>query len=165
MGVTASGKSAVGEALAAALGVPYKDADDLHPEGNRAKMTRGEPLDDADRAPWLARVAEWMAAHRRGVVACSALKRAYRDRLRDGDPDARFVLLNPPEAVLRGRLKDRKGHFMPASLLGSQLATLEPPGHDERALVIVADEPMERTVARARDWLESASVTRSSPRA
>ena len=153
MGVTASGKSALGEALAAALGAPYQDADDLHPEVNRAKMARGEPLNDVDRAPWLAAVAEWMAGHSNGVVACSALKRAYRDRLRVGDPDARFVLLNPPEPVLRARLKERKGHFMPASLLASQLATLEPPAHDERALVIAADELIEATVARVREWL------------
>ena len=153
MGVTASGKSALGEALAAAAHVTFQDGDDLHPPANRAKMARGEPLDDADRTPWLAAVAGWMASHPHDVVACSALKRSYRDRLRQGDPLARFVLLDPPEPVLRGRLARRKGHFMPAALLASQLATLEPPDSDEDALVIAADEPVAVTVARVLDWL------------
>lgn len=148
MGVSGSGKSSVGVALAARLGVPFLEGDALHPAANVAKMAAGVPLDDADRAPWLAAIAAWIAAHAGGVVACSALKRAYRDRLRVTAPGLRLVALLPPAAVLAERLGHRRGHFMPGSLLASQLATLEAPGADEEALVVVADEPVEATVAR-----------------
>lgn len=142
MGVSGSGKSAIGAALAATLGVPFGEGDDLHPAANRAKMAAGVPLDDADRAPWLDRVAVWMAANPAGVVSCSALKRRYRDRLRAGDPTARFVLLDVPRAVLDDRLRHRRGHFMPASLLDSQLATLERPDPDEAAVTIPDHTPI-----------------------
>lgn len=130
MGVSGSGKSALGRALAARLGLPYADGDDLHSQENIRKMRRGEPLDDADRAPWLDAVGSWLAG-RDGVVSCSALKRAYRDRLRAHAPDAYFVQLNVDRETLRARLERRAGHFMPASLLDSQLATLEPLAVDE----------------------------------
>jgi gluconokinase len=126
MGVSGAGKTTIGRALAAALGWPFVDADQLHPAANVAKMSRGEPLDDADRAPWLEAVAARMQKLDDGVVACSALRAAYRQALRVRD-DVRFVELEVPRAVLEERLAGRRGHFMPPSLLGSQLATLEEP--------------------------------------
>lgn len=154
MGVSGSGKTSMGMALAAALRAPFLEGDDLHPTANRAKMAAGVPLDDADRAPWLSAIAAWMGARTDGVVACSALRRVYRDRLRQAAPAARFVLLAPPEPVLAARLGRRQGHFMPTSLLASQLATLEPPDPDEHTLVVTADEPTQVTVARIAQWLE-----------
>ena len=148
MGVSGAGKSVVGERLAAALGAPFCEGDTLHPPENVAKMHAGVPLTDADRAPWLDRVAAWLAEHPAGVVSCSALKRVYRDRLRLAAPDARFVLLDVPEAVLAERLAHRPAHFMPAALLDSQLATLERPGADERAMIVAAEGGVEATVAR-----------------
>ena len=148
MGVSGAGKSVVGEHLAAALGVAFGEGDRLHSPENIARMRAGVALTDADRAPWLDRVAAWMRAHPDGVVSCSALKRAYRDRLRDAAPDAHFVLLDVPEAVLAERLAKRPAHFMPAALLASQLATLEPPGAEERATIVRADGGVDATVAR-----------------
>ena len=148
MGVSGAGKSVVGAALARALDAPFCEGDTLHPPGNVAKMREGTPLTDADRAPWLDRVAAWMVAHPDGVVTCSALKRRYRDRLRLAAPTACFVLLDAPKAVLAERLAHRLGHFMPATLLASQLATLEPPGADEQAVTVAAEGGAEATVAR-----------------
>ena len=148
MGVSGAGKSVVGEALAAAMDVPFSEGDMLHSPANIAKMRAGVPLTDADRAPWLDAVAGWMAAHPDGVVSCSALKRTYRDRLRVAAPDVRFVLLEVPEAVLAERLRHRPAHFMPAALLASQLATLERPGADERAVTVAAEGGVGATVAR-----------------
>lgn len=138
MGVSGSGKSTVGVALARRLGVAFADADDLHPRANIAKMTAGVPLDDADRWPWLDLVGGWLAEHDRegGVVSCSALRRSYRDRLRRHAPRSRFVHLDGPREVIARRQADRAGHFMPASLLDSQLATLEPLGPDEDGVVL-----------------------------
>jgi gluconokinase len=131
MGVTASGKTTVGTALAAALGWPYFDADDFHPPSNVAKMAGGVPLTDADRAPWLAalraRIQEIQADGGHAVFGCSALKASYRETLAAGDPDVRFVHLHGSEALLAERLRHRVGHFMNPELLDSQLATLEPP--------------------------------------
>jgi gluconokinase len=153
MGVSGSGKSSVGHALAGRLGIPFLEGDSLHPPGNVAKMAAGMPLDDADRAPWLAGIAAWMKATADGVVTCSALKRAYRDRLREASPCLRLIALLPPERVLAARLGHRKGHFMPGSLLGSQLATLEMPGRDEDALLVPGDEPIGATIERAVTWV------------
>jgi gluconokinase len=140
MGVSGSGKSTIAALLADRLALEYVDADWLHPKANVEKMQRGIPLDDEDRWPWLraiaARMAELRANGRGCVVACSALKRAYRDVLRDGCEDVRFVHLHGPAEAIAPRLSGRDGHFMPASLLASQLATLEPPRADERALVV-----------------------------
>ncbi len=132
MGVSGSGKSTVGAALAQRLRVPFIDADTLHPAANIAKMAAGEPLDDDDRYPWLERVGEWLAAQRDGaVVSCSALKRKYRDQLRAHCPGVEFVHLSGSAELIGGRLATRTDHFMPAALLRSQLDTLEPLGPDE----------------------------------
>ena len=146
MGVSGAGKTTIGQALAAALGWPFVEADDLHPPANVAKMARGEPLDDADRAPWLEAVAARMRALDDGVVACSALRERYRDVLRVR-PDVRFVLLDVPPALLQQRLAARRGHFMPPSLLPSQLATLERPAD---AIVIDGALPIVAQVAAIR---------------
>lgn len=151
MGVSGAGKTTIASALAQRLGWGFLDADDLHPPSNHAKMARGEPLNDEDRRPWLAAVSAWMrAAQDRGepaVVACSALKRAYRDRLREGLNDLQIVFIHAEPALLKARLMRRGGHFMPPSLLTSQLAALEAPAADERALQIDAIETPEAIVA------------------
>lgn len=140
MGVSGCGKSTVGAALAAHLGWPFLDADDFHPPANRAKMAAGQPLTDADRAPWLATLRDELSAHlarNSGVVlACSALRRAYRDVLRAAAPDGqvRFLHLTVDRSALAHRLQNRPGHFFNPALLDSQLATLESPSPDEPAL-------------------------------
>jgi gluconokinase len=137
MGVSGSGKSTVGSALAQRLRVPFLDADTLHPPANIAKMTAGEPLNDDDRHSWLEKVGEWLAAHRDGgVAACSALKRKYRDQLRVHCPRVEFLHLSGSPELIGRRLATRSGHFMPAALLQSQFDALEPLGADERGVVI-----------------------------
>ncbi len=142
MGVSGAGKSTVAAALASQLGWDLADGDDFHPPSNLAKMTGGVPLTDSDRWPWLANIAEWIDAEikagRRGVVACSALKRSYRDRL--CRPEVLFVYLDVPRLELERRLTQRTGHFMPPSLLDSQLTALEPPANDEPALTVAASD-------------------------
>ncbi|GAA0466336.1 gluconokinase [Streptomyces sp. NPDC046215] len=138
MGVSGTGKTTVGPLVAHALGVPYAEGDDFHPPANIAKMASGTPLDDADRAPWLDAVGTW--AHSRaglgGVVSCSALKRAYRDRLRAAAPGIVFLHLTGDRELIAGRMAARKGHFMTARLLDSQFATLEPLGADEAGVAV-----------------------------
>jgi carbohydrate kinase (thermoresistant glucokinase family) len=150
MGVSGSGKSSVGSELAALQGWAFVDADDLHPEANVAKMTAGIPLVDDDRWPWLDAVAATLAASPSGiVVACSALRRAYRDRIRAVAPATFFVELTGTRELLWERMTARPGHFMPASLLDSQLATLESLGADESgALMSIEGTPAE-VLARA----------------
>jgi gluconokinase len=142
MGPSASGKSTVGTRLARQLGLPFLKGDDLHPASNRAKMASGNPLDDDDRRPWLAAVTEWIRSAaedgRGGVVACSALKRAYRDQFRRTGADVRFVFLMLDREVAAERIARRKGHFMPPELLVSQYATLEPLRADEPGVTIDA---------------------------
>jgi gluconokinase len=142
MGVSGVGKSTLAEGLAAALGLPFKEGDTLHPPANVAKMAAGRALSDEDRAPWLARIKDWIDTQlgrgQSGVVTCSALKRAYRDAIRAGRPNVIFVHIAGDESLIRERLTGRKGHFMPASLLASQFATLEPPAADERAITVSA---------------------------
>lgn len=139
MGVSGAGKTTVGRLLAEQLAVPFQDADDLHPAVNRAKMTAGLPLHDEDRWPWLETVGRTLAAHPAGLVlACSALRRRYRDILRRFDPAVTFVHLAAEAGLIERRLRERTGHFMPASLLASQTATLEPLEADERGLVMDA---------------------------
>lgn len=144
-GVSGSGKSTIGAVMAAQLGWAFEDGDALHPPGNIAKMVAGVPLTDADRWPWLAALGSWMdqqiAAGRPAVVACSALKRSYRDRLTHGRPDVRVVILEVDEAALMARLAARHGHFFPPRLLASQLAELELPGPDEPTLLVPEGGP------------------------
>jgi len=138
MGVSGCGKSTIGAALARRLGWPFVDADDLHPQTNVDRMAKGLPLTDADRAPWLTAIREEMTeAGRDTVVACSALRHSYREVLRDGPGETRFVFLDVATDILSTRLRRRHGHFMPADLLDSQLETLEPPREDENSLRIV----------------------------
>ena len=154
MGVSGSGKTTVGEALGARFRVPLLEGDQFHPEANIAKMSSGTPLTDEDRWPWLDAIAAAMRDAPDGVVVtCSSLRRAYRDRLREGPcRPVLFVYLNGSRETLAGRLAARKGHFMPASLLDSQLATLEPPTPDEPGIVPVSLEPpVEVVVATAID--------------
>lgn len=152
MGVAGAGKTVIGSLLAAALRVPFVEGDDLHPPANVAKMAQGIPLTDADRLPWLNTIAAQIAAAaRRGsgiVVSCSALKRAYRDILRGADPHLQFVHLMGDRELIAQRLGNRAGHFMPASLLDSQLVTLEIPAPDEHAWTFDLAEPPERIVAQ-----------------
>lgn len=137
MGVSGCGKSTVGALLAGLLGVPFVDADALHPPANVERMAAGIPLTDADREPWLHAVGQALAAPPAGaVVACSALRRRYRDLIRDAAPDAVMVHLHGDRARLSARLAARLDHFMPATLLDSQLATLEPLAPDERGSVL-----------------------------
>ncbi|MEP6482439.1 MAG: gluconokinase [Rhodoglobus sp.] len=141
MGVSGSGKSTVGVLIAQRLGVPFVDADDLHPAANVAKMAAGIPLTDDDRWPWLASVG--MALHAASatglVMACSALKREYRQAILAEAPGVRFVYLEGSPALLAERMGHREGHFMPASLLASQLATLEPLAADEPGVTVSID--------------------------
>src|SRR6187402_119125 len=147
MGVSGSGKSTVGAALAQRLRVPFADADDFHPEANIAKMTAGHALDDDDRRPWLDSIGEWLAAHAEGgVMSCSALKRTYRDQLREHCPDVDFLHLAGTPEVIGRRQASRPGHFMPASLLASQFETLEPLSADERGLSIDVDQDIDSIV-------------------
>ncbi len=146
MGVAGCGKSTLGTVLADRLGWDLGEGDDLHPPANVALMAAGHPLTDADREPWLELVHEWMTRHvhagRPGVITCSALKRSYRDLLVTGiSGHVVFVHLCGARELLLARLQTRRGHFMPAALLDSQLADLEPPGADEPAITVDIDVP------------------------
>lgn len=139
MGVSGVGKSTVAALLSERTGLPYVDADDLHGEANVAKMSAGIPLTDEDRWPWLARVGTQLAERSPVIVACSALRRVYRDALREHAPETTFVLLSASAEQIEAQVSARDGHFMPPSLLASQLATLEPLDDDERGLTIEVD--------------------------
>jgi gluconokinase len=140
MGVSGCGKSTTGAALSRRLGWPFRDADSFHPSGNVAKMSRGVPLTDEDRWPWLAAIAQWIdercEAGERGIVSCSALKSAYRRRIVGTRGGVRLVYLKGDMKLIAQRLRRRKHHFMPASLLESQFAALEEPGADEDPLIV-----------------------------
>ncbi|MFD5565988.1 gluconokinase [Kitasatospora griseola] len=153
MGVSGVGKTTVARLLAHRLGLPYAEADDFHPAANIAKMSAGTPLDDHDREPWLRALGAWLgeraAAGTGGVVTCSALKRSYRDLLRDACPEAFFLHLTGSHELVGDRIAHRTGHFMPPSLLDSQYATLEPLRADESGTVLDVDADPDTLVDRA----------------
>lgn len=150
MGVSSSGKTTIGALVAHELGLPFVDGDSLHPVANIAKMAAGTPLNDDDRAPWLEIVGKELASSANGlVVACSALKRSYRDAIRLQAPGAVFLHLDGTREVLGARLEGRSGHFMPTTLLDSQLATLEPLAEDESAVVMDISAPVPELVSDA----------------
>ncbi|MCB1447327.1 MAG: gluconokinase [Rhizobiaceae bacterium] len=157
MGVAGCGKSLVGAALAKAIGARFIEGDALQPSENVARMSRGEPLTDTLRAGWLDAVGQSIRAAMLGgegaVAACSALKRIYRDRLRRCEPSVVFVYLVVTPREARRRVTGRRGHFMPASLVDSQFATLEPPGADEAALSVGAERPLDEIVAAVVEFL------------
>jgi gluconokinase len=150
MGVSGSGKSTIADRLAARLDWRFEDGDGFHPPGNVAKMSAGQPLTDDDRRPWLQAIADEIdRVSRQGerlVVACSALKRSYRDILSHGRKDVRFVFLNGSYELIASRLAARKGHFMPPGLLASQFKTLEPPDTSEHPVTVSIDAPVETIV-------------------
>lgn len=157
MGVSGCGKSTVGAQLAATLGLGFLEGDTLHPPGNVARMAAGVALSDADRAGWLQTLAERIGEARLAgtglVLSCSALKRAYRDILRQGAPDLHFLYLHGDYELLAARMAARTGHYMPLSLLASQLATLEAPGPDEDAQTFdMASRPEDVVAAVAARW-------------
>jgi len=146
MGVSGSGKSTVGAALARRLGAPFADADTFHSRANIAKMAAGEPLDDADRFPWLNAVGQWLAGHQDGVMSCSALRRRYRDELRSSCPRTEFLHLTGSPELIGRRQADRPGHFMPSSLVTSQFDALEPLEPDEHGMAIDVGQNVEAIV-------------------
>ncbi len=151
MGVSGAGKSTVGSLLAERLGVPFADADSFHPPENIEKMSRGEPLTDEDRWPWLDAIGAWLDAHEPagGVATCSALKQAYRDRLLASRPAVRLLYLEGDPALIGARQAERAGHFMPPSLMSSQFATLEPPAPDPGTIILSVAPPPEEIVEEA----------------
>ncbi|MFJ4286347.1 gluconokinase [Paenarthrobacter nicotinovorans] len=155
MGVAGCGKSTVGAALAKRLGAEFLDGDALHPQSNIDKMAAGTPLNDGDRAPWLAEIGRrFSTSDAPLVIACSALKRAYRDIIRGGDASVVFVHLHGARELLSERMNSRPGHFMPAALLDSQLATLEPLQEDEAGIAADITSPVEVIVSDVQASLE-----------
>lgn len=160
MGVSGSGKTTVGEAVARRIHAKFIDGDDLHPRANIQKMGSGHPLNDEDRMPWLERLSDaaYSLHHKNetGIIVCSALKRRYRDRLRDGNPEMVFLYLKGSFEVIMERLKARSGHFMPTDLLKSQFEALEEPGAEEPDVICVdIDTDIDEVVQRCVLALES----------
>lgn len=154
MGVSGCGKSTVGKLLAIGLGAVFIDGDNLHPPTNIEKMSLGEPLNDADRYPWLERVGKELASHNQAVVACSALKIEYRKIIRNAAPDAHFVHLHGNRELLLSRLNDRADHFMPVTLLDSQLETLEELIEEEKGTTISVELQPEEIVGSILNYLK-----------
>ncbi len=156
MGVSGSGKSTLGRMLADALHVPFLEGDSFHPPENVSRMAAGIALTDADRAGWLRTLADQLQRHAGSgvVLACSALRRPYRDTLRNGAPNVAMIFLSGTAEVLAQRLAGRSGHYMPPSLLESQLATLEPPQADEDALTLDIRQAPDELLRQALAWLE-----------
>lgn len=167
MGVSGTGKSTVARGLARLLDRPFVEGDDLHPPANVERMSAGVPLTDDDRWPWLGAVRDAMSAHAAQgtstVVACSALRRVYRAVLREALGDVRFVLLDVDPEVLHERVAHRRGHWMPASLLQSQLDTLEPLQADEDGLTLEVAGPPDRVVRDAAAALHAARASHADP--
>jgi gluconokinase len=168
MGVSGSGKSTIAEQLAQRLGWRYEDGDRFHPASNIAKMSAGQPLTDQDRWPWLQAIANEIdracQAGEHAVIACSALKRSYRDVLVHGRNDVRIVYLNGTQELIAGRLARRKGHFMPPGLLASQFKTLEPPDIDENPVTVSIDASVEEIVDDTVSQMRLSPDTSSTPR-
>ncbi len=160
MGVCGCGKTTIGRKLADRVDAAFIEGDELHPDSNKAKMATGIPLDDDDREPWLdaiaAKATGLLSRTPRVVVSCSALKRSYRDRLRAADSNLKLVHLTGSKALLGARMNERRGHFMPAGLLDSQLATLEVPEDDETAINLDIAAAPDAIVERALAFLKSA---------
>jgi carbohydrate kinase (thermoresistant glucokinase family) len=160
MGVSGSGKTTVAKGLAERLHWPFQEGDSLHPPANVEKMAAGIPLTDEDRWPWLALVAKWiddrLAKDEPGIITCSMLKRAYRDKVIRGKPGVRLLFLQGDRSVIAGRMAKRKGHYMPTTLLDSQLATLEVPGPDEDPLLVPIDGTIEQMVDSAEQVVRQA---------
>ena len=169
MGVSGSGKSTIASRLAERLGWTFEDGDRFHPPSNVAKMSAGHPLTDEDRWPWLQAISDEIdrvcRASEHAVIACSALKRAYRDLLVHGRADVRIVFLKGTEALITDRLARRKGHFMPAGLLDSQFKTLQPPEPEERAITVSIDAAVETVVEDIVRQLDAASCGNRGSRA
>ncbi|KAF9290405.1 hypothetical protein BGZ68_007166 [Mortierella alpina] len=163
MGVSGVGKTSIAQALVSETHWVFQEGDELHPAANVAKMAAGHPLDDDDRWPWLRRVSQWIgiqeSAGRGVVVTCSALKRVYRDLIRAGHPSVRFVHLTASEEVLTVRVTHRQGHYMPPSLLQSQLNVLEPLGQDELGVKVETVGPPQVVAARALEALCALEIT------
>lgn len=166
MGVSGSGKTTIARELVERLGWTFAEGDDFHPPANVEKMRSGQPLDDEARRSWLGSIAAWIgereAAGENAIVTCSALKRGFRDLLRDGHPSVLFVHVDVSRDILRKRLGSRKGHYMPASLLDSQLATLEPLQADEPGFTVPGDEPPDEVADRV--VRELRTLSRDRPR-
>lgn len=169
MGVSGSGKSTLASALAQVLALPFIEGDDLHPQSNIAKMQAGQPLDDADRLPWLQAIAAALSSGTEGAVAsCSALKKSYRDLLREqtGEP-LYFICLTCDPDIIAARMQARHGHFMPASLLTSQLASFENPQGEPATLLLSCDQPVSAMLATCKTWLEDqtglSTITKTVP--
>ena len=154
MGVTSCGKTTLGEALAKALHITFIEGDKLHPQANIAKMSSGQPLDDEDRWPWLAKVGEALKGNEGIIASCSSLKKVYRDLIvAKAERPVMFIHLDGPRELLAQRIAARKGHFMPPTLLDSQLATLEKPGAGENYVTIPIAMTLQDQVALAREAL------------
>ena len=156
MGVSGCGKTSVGEGLAEEFGLAFVDGDTLHPEANIQKMSRGIPLTDEDRAPWLAEVGRTLGAFERpAVIGCSSLKRRYRDIIRENaESDVGFLHLFAPKPILENRVNAREGHFMPPALLDSQFADLEHLEDDETGVVLDITRPLQNVIESANDYIE-----------
>jgi gluconokinase len=157
MGVSGSGKTTVAKGIAKRMNWEYAEGDDFHPQANVEKMRSGIPLTDEDRWPWLGHIGDWISeqvqAGRSAVVTCSALRRAYRDLLREGRPAVRFCHVDEPQEVIADRLAKRKGHYMPASLLASQFAILERLQPDEPGVTVSGEGSEEEVLQAALDSL------------
>lgn len=153
MGVTGCGKSTVGAALAEKLDIAFIDSDDLHSKSNKKKMRSGTPLNDSDRQPWLQAVSDTLQSHEKIVVACSALKKSYRDKILAGAPTTQFIHLVGAKELISARLSERSHEFMPIELLDSQFQTLEPLEQSERGKVIEISQPIEEIVEEIAAWL------------
>ena len=156
MGVSSCGKSTVGELLAQRTGLPFRDGDDMHPAANIEKMASGQALNDRDRQPWLESIGRFLAEHENGaIVGCSALKHSYREIIRAAAPDTVFVHLHGSYELLKERMSQRVGHFMPVSLLDSQFETLEDLRPEEAGLVLDVSAAPEELAAEAAQYLQS----------